>query len=188
MNRVPWVVTIIALCVTAAVLILRASAPAAQGTAWQPLAEPATLVPGSDNVASAYHIRIKSLEQRLQTQPDDTASLLELAGLLQDGHRPAEAAERLVAYLALAPTNRRAWLDLAASYGAAEDWLAARTAMTAFLERFPDEPTALFNMGAIEANLANISEARSWFGRAAGQQADSEIAASARSALGRLGG
>jgi len=187
MNRAPWVVTAVALCVTTTVLLVRSGAAARQANAWHPLADAADVVPGGDNVAPSYHVRLKSLEQRIATLPNDTAALLELAGMLQDGHRPAQAAQRFEAYLAISPANRSAWLDLTASYGAAADWTGAKRAATRMLERFPDDPTALFNLGAIEANLGNAVQARTWFEQAATQQSDSEISDAARSALERLG-
>jgi len=155
------------------------------GLAWRPLA--ATVAPPDrENVAGSYHVREMQLRSRLEREPGDSAGLLELARLLQDAHRPAEAARLYERYLEAAPSDRQAWLDRAASHGDAGDWAAAESAMRSMLERFPGDPAGMHNLGATLANQNRALEARPWFERAAAQTVDAATARAARLALNRL--
>lgn len=151
---------------------------------WRPLATSVT--PDRDNVAGSYHVREMQLRSMLGHEAADTAALAELARLLQDAHRPAEAATLYSRYLEAAPGNRQAWLDLAASHAATGDWPAAESATRSMLERFPDDPAGMHNLGATLANQRRAAEARSWFERAAAQTSDTATARAARQALDRL--
>lgn len=159
-----------------------ASAYVASGGAGGAVSE----TPGKDNVSHTYRAEVARLEQRLEAAPDDTTARVELARLKQGAHRLDEAVGHYARYLALHPANRQAWLDLAAGYGGLERWAEAEQAMHALLERWPADPAALYNLGAICANQGKTDEARAWWEKARDQQADTALADQAASALIRL--
>ena len=148
---------------------------------------PAT-VPGRDNVDHSVRAKTEALKRQVETAPRDTTALFRLAVLLQDAHQPEEAALYYERYLALQPANRQAWLDLANCYAEAGAWRRAHEATLRLLDRYPKDPSALYNMGAILANLSDAAGARSWWEQARAQTADPAIAAQAATALQQLDG
>ena len=150
--------------------------------------EPAPAVaPDAANVAPSFHVEMEDLKRRLDAAPEDTAALLRLARLKQDGHQTDEAIAYYRRYLARAPDARQAWLDLAQSLGQLERWDEALEATEALLERFPNDPAGLYNLGAVHANAGRPAEARAVWERVAAQDGDATLRAMAASALQRLG-
>lgn len=145
-----------------------------------------TFTPDETNVDPSLHTQIESLRIRLVETPDDTTHLIRFARLMQDAHRPEEAARTYAHYLALHPANRQAWLDLTQAYGALQQWDNALTAADRMLARYPDDPSGLYNRGAIFANTSRFTEARAIWEQVAAQTRDAEVAAMARTSLPRL--
>lgn len=142
--------------------------------------------PSAENIAPSFHVETEALRQQLEANPQDTTALLRMARLKQDGHREEEAVQYYRRYLALQPERRAAWLDLIQVYGALQRWDDAREAVAQMLDRFPDDPAALYNLGAIHANTGRFEEARATWQRVARQGADPAMQAMASQALGRL--
>ncbi len=170
-----------------------AAAPdAAPGTAApeanRPVPGPTASVPGKANVDHSVRAETEALKQQARRAPRDTTALLRLAVLLQDAHQPAEAATYYQRYVALQPANRQAWLDLANCYAETKAWAEARAATQHLLDRYPDDPAAQYNMGAILANLADYEGARQWWEKARRQTSDAAIAGRAAASLRQLGG
>jgi len=130
--------------------------------------------------------RLDSLEHRLETSPDDYESRLQFARLLENSHRLPEAIDEYRAYLDGVPANRDAWLDLGRALASARDWDGAATAMESLLALEPSNPSALYNLGAIEANRGRYEEAATWWRRVVYDAADSTLARRAASSLERL--
>ena len=126
---------------------------------WQPVAAVAP-TPSADNVAPTVHARLMGLKEQLETAPDDTTALLDLARLEQDAHQHDAAAEHYERFLALSPRNHQVWLDLANVYAGASRWNDARDASERMLTHYPDDPSAMYNLGAIAANQGQFDEAR----------------------------
>ncbi|WP_456428814.1 tetratricopeptide repeat protein [Rhodocaloribacter sp.] len=142
--------------------------------------------PNKDNVSHSFRVRMARLENRLKTEPKDTTALYELATLLQDAHRPDSAAVVYERYVRLHPGNHQAWLDLANCYAEAEQWTHAEQTMRGLLERYPDDPSALYNLGAIAANRGEMEAAAQWWTKAKDQQSSPEMATMAADALARI--
>ena len=142
--------------------------------------------PNKNNVSHGFRVRMARLEKRLKTEPEDTTALYELAALLQDAHRPDSAAVVYERYVRLHPGNRQAWLDLAHCYAEAEQWARAEQTMRGLLERYPDDPSALYNLGAIAANRGAMEAAAQWWRQAKDQQTNPEMATMAADALARI--
>jgi tetratricopeptide (TPR) repeat protein len=146
------------------------------------------LEPSKDNVDPAVHVQLMTLTQRISEAQEDHVHMVKLARLLWDSHRLAEAAEQFERYVKLNPTDRQAWLDLTNVYGQDRQWDLAKATSERMLERFPDDPSAMYNLGAIHANAGRFDEARSWWTRVRQQRADEHLAVQAATSLQRIGG
>lgn len=142
--------------------------------------------PDGENVAPSFHIEMEALKKRLETAPQDTTALIRLARLKQDGHQTEEAAAYYRRYLDARSDGRQAWLDLARCYAELARWQEALEATQTMLRRFPDDPAALYNLGAIYANTSRPDEARTTWQRVTRQERNPEMKAMAASALRRL--
>ncbi len=132
--------------------------PAHAGIA-QAASSEAEFEPDGTNVNPNTHSQLESLRKRVVDAPDDTTHIFRLARLLQDSHKPDEAARNYRHYLALHPDNYQAWLDMTQSFGQAQQWDEALQAVENMLEKYPDDASALYNKGAIFANLSRYDEA-----------------------------
>ncbi len=146
----------------------------------------AAFTPDADNIAPSFHVALEALRRNLEKAPQDTTLLLRMARLMQDGHKTEEAAAYYRRYLALHPQGRQAWLDLAQCYGALERWDEALATTQDLLQRFPDDPAGLYNLGAVYANTGRIEEARAAWQRVVAQARNPEMKTMAQSALKRL--
>lgn len=176
-----------ALALAAVVLVgvVYAARPAADAPAPAPPAVAEAPPPTGDNVDPAVHSRMMALQQDAEAAPDEAAPRLALARFLQAAHRPAEAAEAFETALALDPSDRQAWLDLANAYGSDGAWERVADASDRMADRFPGDAAALYNAGAAYANAGDDATARVRF-QAAAASTDAEMAGQARDALGRL--
>lgn len=136
-------------------------------------------------VSAEYHTRTERLRARLAAVPDDVAALDSLATLLYDAHRREEAATYYARLLELDPARRQVWLDLAHCYGSLVRWSDVHDLMTRMLVQFPDDASALYNLGVAAINQGNVQTAREWWERAARQESADAVAAMARAALER---
>lgn len=142
--------------------------------------------PDGENVAPSFHVEMEMLNKRLDASPQDTTALLRMARLKQDGHETEEAIAYYRRYLALRPGARQAWLDLTQCLGTLAQWDEALEATQTLLDRFPDDPAALYNLGAIYANTSRFDEARATWQRVTRQDADEQMKTMAEGALQRL--
>ncbi len=145
-----------------------------------------TLEPDASNVSSSTHTQLQSLRMRIIEAPDDTTHLVRLARLLQDAHKPEEAARNYKHYLALHPDNYQVWLDMTQSFGQARLWDEALIALNDMLDRYPDDPSALYNLGAVYANLGRNQEARQVWQRTIDQNKEAEVTLLARTSIQKL--
>lgn len=143
--------------------------------------------PDAGDVGPSFHVRLEQLRERVAADSTDAASVLELARLLQDGHRIEEAVVTYRRHLRLEPQSRDGWLDLAKAYGSLGRWHDALSASDSLLVRFPDDPSGLYNRGAVLANLGRKAEARQMWLKVSRQEADPQMQKMAEAALSRLG-
>jgi Flp pilus assembly protein TadD len=131
-------------------------------------------------------VEIAALSAELETDSVDTGKLARLARLLHDGHQLEEAVVWYERYLAVDPTDRTIWLDLANCYAILERWEDARAVTLRHLERMPDDPQATYNLGAIYANRGQPELARQFWEQLARQSRDSSLVAMTTQSLARL--
>ncbi|MFK7845326.1 MAG: tetratricopeptide repeat protein [Rhodothermales bacterium] len=142
--------------------------------------------PDASNVMRSTTEQLDALRLRVVNAPEDTTHVFRLARMLQDAHKLDEAARNYKHYLALRPNNKQAWLDYAQCLGGTKSWDEAQDAINRMLELYPEDPSGLYNLGAIYANQSLISEAKSVWTPLSQQNEDVEIAAMAKSSLDRL--
>lgn len=142
--------------------------------------------PSALNVTRSTTKQLDALRMRVVESPEDTMHVVRLARMLQNAHQPDEASKYFKHYLALRPENRQAWLDLAQNLAELKRWEEAQKAMESMLTHFPDDPSGLYNLGAIYANQARIEEARQIWTQVATQSSDLSVAEMAASSIDRL--
>ncbi len=143
-------------------------------------------VPDATNVSQTATRQLDALRLRVVNAPEDTTHIYRLARMLQDGHQIEEASRNYKHYLALHPQNRQAWLDFAQCLGKLKSWSEAEKAALDMLERYPEDPAGLYNLGAIYANQSKVEEAQEVWDKVARQQESSEMATMAIASLQRL--
>ncbi len=141
--------------------------------------------PGTDNVSADFGRQLESLKLRLEATPEDTAVLKQMARLYDDAHQPAAAIPYYERYLTLDPVDRQVWLDLAGAYGALGRWEDALEATRAILRMNSDDVLAMYNLGAIHANMGAYAEARAWWEKVR-EHSDASLAETATASLERL--
>ena len=132
------------------------------------------------------HAELQTLRQRVATAPDDAEARLRLARLLRDGHQAEAALSHFERYLELRPGDHQAWLDAAQTYGMLARWSDAQRLTEAMLVQFPDDPSALYNLGAIHANAGRFDAARAAWTTVARQEDDPGMRDKATWALQKL--
>lgn len=142
--------------------------------------------PDGGNVSHEFRAEVAALEGRLNDAPGDTLALGRLGALLHMAHQPVEAIPYLERYTAINQKNREVWLQLVTSYAAVENWDKAVEATMAMLAGWPDDPEAMYNLGAIHANQGDFKEARRWWKKVGNQGSDAALADRATVSLGRL--
>ncbi len=189
--RLAHMLSVTAFAAVSAVTFVRLSEPPPSPDSYAPSSSPvlsgATATsapsPGKANVSEQFHSELAALEQQLASTPDDLSVLGRLAVMHRSAHQPAQAAAYYQRYLDLDPTNRQMRLDLTQSYAAMQRWDDALQASLSLLEISPDDPAAMYNIGAIQANRGDFSEARKWWEKVRSQQVDKPLAAKARESL-----
>jgi tetratricopeptide (TPR) repeat protein len=183
-NNAPKIFVLLCLIGLTVILYLRTSRPweepgAGGGMPAQGAPGPAGQGPPLD----AFFQEVAALEQALEENPDDTVSLARMGQLMVDSHQTAQAIDFLQRYLALSPESEDAQLRLANAYAGEARWQEARDLLEGFVERWPDNHVALFNLGAVYANLEEPDEAIALWERVQGEASDSVLVTMAEEAL-----
>ncbi len=145
-----------------------------------------TAEPPQPSFHADMHVREVQLRSLLTQSPDDTVHLFQLGILLSQKGDFKEAASYLERYLDLHPQGRQGYLELAKAYAAIQAWDRAEQTMRAMLSIFPNDPDALYNLGAILANQGHMEEAQKYWHQVLQQPGEGESHKLARQALQRL--
>ena len=138
------------------------------------------------DAATVFRSRVESLEARLAEAPSDRSAQLELARLLHDGHRTADAVPLYRSALALAPGDAEVVYDLASALGELGEWDAAADVLKSRLENHPSDAVAMYDLGAVRANQGRAEEARRHLEAAREAATDGALLARISAALARL--
>jgi cytochrome c-type biogenesis protein CcmH/NrfG len=142
--------------------------------------------PSATNVRPDIQQRMMRLGARLRENPDDVATLAQLAMLAGNAHQVSLADSLYGRYTLLRPDERQPYLDHASLLARDGQYDAARRVMNQMLSRHPGDAEALYNLGAIEANLGNVSAARNFWEQVIQSNSDATLTDLARSNLARL--
>ena len=143
--------------------------------------------PSAQNVAHNFKMELKSLADYVSKHPEDTTHVLRLARLYQDSHEPAKAAPLYERYLkANKKSGLQPWLDLTNCYGETNNWKQALEVTKRILVRFPDNPSTLYNQGAIYANMGQFEDAKKSWNKVLKTKAPAEVRHLAQQSLKKL--
>lgn len=142
-------------------------------------------VDGKLDVAEQLH-EVKALEAELQKKPNHAPILFRLAQLARERDKPAEAIPPLRQILVQEPGNLEARLELGRALYDTGDVQGALEETNRILTASPKHVDALYNMGAIYANLNQVQLARDYWTRAVASAPDAESGKRAAESLQRL--
>ena len=142
--------------------------------------------PSKDNVNHNFLAEENRLQMAVEESPNDTVSIVKLARFYHDAHSLEKAIPMYERYLKLRPENTQAWADLADCQVNLQDMDAARATMEAALEHFPDNPTMLYNLGAIHANAGRFPLAIQYWKQVSTMDADESVKNMAIAGLEKL--
>ncbi len=114
-------------------------------------------------LAPEQRARLEALQQAVALNPDNLAAVLELANLYYDLGRFQEAVPLYQRYLSADPGQAEVRIDYAYALFASGEQEAGIAELRRVLERFPDHPIALFNLGILLAQQGKFDEARQFF-------------------------
>lgn len=108
---------------------------------------------------------IEQLERIVETNPQDTQSLLRLANRLQDARFLPRAIVHYKQYLSLVPGDASARVDLGICYFESGDAHTAIVEMEKALEFEPLHQLGHLNLGVVNLNAGNLQKSNEWFAK-----------------------
>lgn len=127
--------------------------------------------------------RINELEAKLNANPDDTATLLELAHLQNDSGFYEKAIPLYQRYLNKIPSNADVRIDMGVCYYNLGNYETAIKEMKNALEYKPDHQIGHLNLGIVNLTAGNIEEAKKWLQKAIDLGPDNDIGKKAKELL-----
>ena len=128
-----------------------------------------------------------ALEEELKKKPDHAPILLRLAELARDAGQPKQAAEYLKRAVAADSNNVDARLELSRTLYEMNDVDGALAETKRLLAGHPNQIDALYNIGAIYANLGKTDLARQYWTQAVATDPNSDSGRKSSDALTRIG-
>lgn len=108
---------------------------------------------------------IEQLQRTVESNPQDTQSLLRLANRLQDSRFLPRAIEYYRQYLSLVPGDANARVDLGICYFESGDAQTAIVEMEKALEFEPLHQLGHLNLGVVNLNAGNLQKSNEWFAK-----------------------
>ena len=139
-------------------------------------------------VADNPEHELKELSVELEKKPGHSPILMRMAQLERDKGQLDDAAGHLREVVKDEPSNQAAHLELGRILYEKKDIGGAITETQKVLELNPKQVDALYNMGAIYANMGNARQARSYWSKAVEVNPAADSSKKAREALTKLGG
>jgi len=151
-----------------------------------PPAPQSTASTSSGNPAADRVHELKALEQELAKKPEHPPILLRMAQLSSELGKPADAIGYLERLLKAEPGNIDGRLELGRLLYETNDVQGSLRETAKILESNPRQVDALYNLGAIYANLNNPATARTYWTRAVASDPNSDSGKRAREGLNKL--
>jgi tetratricopeptide (TPR) repeat protein len=131
---------------------------------------------------------LKALAMQLEKKPGHIPVLMRMAQIERDKGDLEEAAGHLREAVKNEPTNQDAHLELGRVLYERKDVDGAMAETEKVLNLNPRQVDALYNMGAIYANLGNAERARTYWAKAVEADPRADSALKAKQGLTKLGG
>lgn len=128
----------------------------------------------------------KALEQELAKKPEHPPILLRMAQISSELGKPADAIAYLQRLVKADPGNVDGSLELARLLYESHDVQGALSQTKKILEANPKQVDALYNAGAIYANLNDFAQARIYWNSAVASDGASDSGKRARESLGKI--
>ena len=128
-----------------------------------------------------------ALEEELKKKPDHAPILLRLAELARDAGQPKQAAEYLKKAVAADSKSLDARLELSRTLYEINDVEGALAETKRLLADRPNQVDALYNIGAIYANLGKADLARQYWTQAVAADPNSDSGRKSADALSKIG-
>jgi tetratricopeptide (TPR) repeat protein len=112
---------------------------------------------------AAIEQRLKDLRLAAAADPSDAETALELANALNDAGRYRQAIEAYEGYLALAPDNPNAIIDMGVCYFNLAEYDVADSVMRTALKIDPDHQIGYYNLGVVNLSKGDNAVAMSMF-------------------------
>jgi len=126
---------------------------------------------------------IKTLEDRIATEPNNTEILLKLGHLLNDSGFYEKAIKRYKNYLTMKPNEPDVIVDMGVCYFQLGDFNSAISTMESAIKINPNHQIANFNLGIVNSSAGNHDEALVWWKKAVEIDANSDIGMKAKKLL-----
>jgi tetratricopeptide (TPR) repeat protein len=148
----------------------------------------AAAVPSGPANSTANHIHeLTALKEQLKQNPNHAPILFRMAQLSNEMGKSGDAISYLRQLLKADASNLEARLELGRLLYADNDVSGAKAETEQILETDPKQVDALYNLGAINANLGKDGVAREYWTRAVASAPDSESGKRAKDGLQKLG-
>jgi TolA-binding protein len=143
--------------------------------------------PSKSNVRQDFLQALEDLKTKVDKAPaKDTSGVMQLARMLFDSHKMAEAIPYFERYLNVDKRNTTVMLDLSIAYYSIQKPGKAMEVTEQILKIDPRNTTAMYNIGALHAEAGKKDEAKSVWQNLIDRYPKSEDAARAKEALGKL--
>lgn len=148
-------------------------------------AKPASTSTSGNPTADRVH-ELKALEQELARKPEHPPILLRMAQISSELGKPADAIGYLQRLVKADPGNVDGRLELGRLLYETNDVQGSLRETLKILDTNPKQVDALYNAGAIYANLNNFTQARTYWNRAVASDPASDSGKRARGGLEKL--
>ncbi len=157
-----------------------------QAVSTQSSTRPSAPVSSGNPTADRVH-ELKALEQELQKKPEHPPILFRMAQLSSELGKNTDAVSYLRRLLKVESGNNEARLELGRLLYETNDLQGSIAETAKILESDPKQVDALYNLGAIYANLDKLDTAREYWMRAVASDPASDSGKRAKESLSKLG-
>ena len=126
---------------------------------------------------------IKTLEENVASNPENSDQLLKLAHLLNDSGFSEKAIERYKSYLNIKPNEPDVIVDMGVCYYQQSDYNSAIETMESAIKIDPNHQIANFNLGIVNSAAGNHDEALEYWKKAIEINPNSDIGKKAKDLL-----
>ncbi len=124
--------------------------------------------------------KIRDIETRVNNNPNDYASLLNLGHLLNDSGFFEKAINRYEQYLEKFPNKPDVLIDMGVCYFELKQYDEALKYMKKGISMNPRHQIGLFNIGIVNSAMGNTNEAKIWWGKSVEINPNANIAKKAK--------